>query len=87
MEVEMKIRGLMMDPLSNLPIVVLKDVNGIGFTLFDDTDVVRHQLVQRIIRAYDDHKERTTRQLALDLEEPIPVKSKPDRPEKPLVEQ
>ncbi len=28
MEVEMKIRGLMMDPLSNLPIVVLKDVNG-----------------------------------------------------------
>ena len=28
MEVEMKIRGLMMDPSSNLPIVVLKDVNG-----------------------------------------------------------
>jgi len=68
-------------------IAVLKDVNGIGFTLFDDTDVVRHQLVQRIIRAYDDHKERTARQLALDLEEPIPVKSKPDRPEKPIVEQ
>ena len=28
MEVEMKIRGLMMDPVSNMPIVVLKDVNG-----------------------------------------------------------
>jgi len=28
MEVEMKIRGLMMDPSTNLPIVVLKDVNG-----------------------------------------------------------
>src|SRR5213080_4427379 len=27
MEVEMKIRGLMMDPVSNMPIVVLKDVN------------------------------------------------------------
>ena len=29
MEVEMKIRGLMMDPSTNLPIVVLKDVNGV----------------------------------------------------------
>ncbi len=28
MEVEMKIRGLMMDPVTNNPIVVLKDVNG-----------------------------------------------------------
>jgi bifunctional DNase/RNase len=27
-EVEMKIRGLMMDPVTNMPIVVLKDVNG-----------------------------------------------------------
>ena len=28
MEVEMKIRGLMMDPVTNMPIVVLKDVHG-----------------------------------------------------------
>src|SRR5438270_13522028 len=42
---------------------VLKEVNGIGFTIFDDTDVVRHHLVQRIIRAYDEHKERAGRQL------------------------
>jgi bifunctional DNase/RNase len=28
MEVEMKIRGLMMDPVTNMPIVVLKDVDG-----------------------------------------------------------
>lgn len=28
MEVEMKIRGLMMDPMTNTPIVVLKDVSG-----------------------------------------------------------
>ncbi len=27
-EVEMKIRGLMMDPMTNMPIVVLKDLNG-----------------------------------------------------------
>ncbi|MEN6535223.1 MAG: bifunctional nuclease family protein [Bryobacteraceae bacterium] len=28
MEVEMKIRGLMMDPVTNMPIVILKDTNG-----------------------------------------------------------
>jgi uncharacterized protein len=28
MEIEMKIRGLMMDPVTNMPIVVLKDVQG-----------------------------------------------------------
>jgi len=30
MEIEMKIRGLMMDPVTNMPIVILKDVNGSG---------------------------------------------------------
>ena len=33
---------------------VLKGVNGISFNFFDEGDVVRHVLVQRIIRAYDD---------------------------------
>src|SRR5215475_4347880 len=28
MDVEMKIRGLLMDPVTNMPIVVLKDING-----------------------------------------------------------
>jgi phosphate starvation-inducible PhoH-like protein len=37
---------------------VLKGVDGLAFTYFDDSDVVRHHLVQRIIRAYDDHKNR-----------------------------
>lgn len=50
---------------------VLKSVEGIAFTIFDDTDVVRHQLVQRIVRAYDDHKQRTSRQLALQLEDKL----------------
>src|SRR5438270_2408856 len=50
---------------------VLKSVEGIAFTIFDDTDVVRHQLVQRIIRAYDDHKQRTSKQLALQLEDKL----------------
>ncbi len=37
---------------------ILKNVDGVVFNYFDETDVVRHQLVQRIIRAYDDYKTR-----------------------------
>jgi len=37
---------------------ILKNTEGVVFTYFDETDVVRHQLVQRIIRAYDDFKAR-----------------------------
>ena len=35
---------------------ILKDVQGLSFVYFDEADVVRHHLVQRIIRAYDEHK-------------------------------
>jgi len=37
---------------------VLKSVEGLTFVYFDESDVVRHHLVQRIIRAYDEHKAR-----------------------------
>src|SRR6201987_2199787 len=37
---------------------ILKHTEGVIFTYFDETDVVRHQLVQRIIRAYDEFKTR-----------------------------
>ncbi len=37
---------------------VLKNVDGLNFVYFDESDVVRHHLVQRIIRAYDEHKNR-----------------------------
>jgi phosphate starvation-inducible PhoH-like protein len=37
---------------------VLKNVQGLSFVYFDESDVVRHHLVQRIIRAYDEHKAR-----------------------------
>jgi phosphate starvation-inducible PhoH-like protein len=47
---------------------ILKNVEGITFQYFDETDVVRHQLVQRIIRAYDDYKTRNDQQLSLALE-------------------
>jgi phosphate starvation-inducible PhoH-like protein len=32
---------------------VIKNIEGIEFILFDEKDVVRHQLVQQIIKAYD----------------------------------
>ena len=34
---------------------ILQDIEGIGFTLLDKTDVVRHPLVMKIIQAYDHH--------------------------------
>jgi phosphate starvation-inducible PhoH-like protein len=44
---------------------VLKNVQGLAFSYFDDGDVVRHHLVQRIIRAYDERKTRTEEQMEL----------------------
>jgi phosphate starvation-inducible PhoH-like protein len=41
---------------------VLKRVEGLTFVYFDEHDVVRHHLVQRIIRAYDEHKERVAQE-------------------------
>ena len=46
---------------------ILRNVDGIRFCYFDEGDVVRHHLVQRIIRAYDDFKGRNE-QLSLLLE-------------------
>jgi phosphate starvation-inducible PhoH-like protein len=45
---------------------ILKNVEGIRFCYFDEGDVVRHHLVQRIIRAYEDAKGRNE-QLSLAL--------------------
>jgi phosphate starvation-inducible PhoH-like protein len=48
---------------------VLKNVEGLAFAHFDDSDVVRHQLVQRIVRAYDEHATRIGEQQMLLLPE------------------
>jgi len=48
---------------------VLKSVEGLAFVHFDEADVVRHHLVQRIIRAYDEHKTRIAEQQILLLPE------------------
>src|SRR5512142_2006798 len=42
---------------------ILKKVEGLTFVYFDQADVVRHALVQRIIRAYDERKEQLDLQL------------------------
>jgi len=39
---------------------ILKDVKGVGFTFFDQKDVVRHPLVQRVVAAYEDHDRKDT---------------------------
>jgi phosphate starvation-inducible PhoH-like protein len=45
---------------------VLDGVEGIRFCHFEDVDVVRHHLVQRIVRAYDSYG-RAQQQLPLEL--------------------
>src|SRR6202142_3889277 len=44
---------------------ILKRVEGLTFVYFDESDVVRHHLVQRIIRAYDEHKTHVAEQQML----------------------
>jgi phosphate starvation-inducible PhoH-like protein len=50
---------------------ILRGVEGISFVYFDERDVVRHSLVQRIVRAYEKYNEAIAgRQLSLKLAEP-----------------
>src|SRR2546426_7467916 len=47
---------------------ILKHVEGLTFVYFDERDVVRHHLVQRIISAYDENKARVAEEKILLLE-------------------
>jgi phosphate starvation-inducible protein PhoH and related proteins len=53
---------------------VLKGVEGISFVQFDERDVVRHTLVQRIVKAYERYNETigAGRQLSLKLADAVP---------------
>lgn len=53
---------------------VLRGVEGIQFVQFDDRDVVRHNLVQKIVKAYERYNEAigTNRQMSLKLPEAPP---------------
>jgi phosphate starvation-inducible PhoH-like protein len=50
---------------------VLDCVEGIKFCHFEDIDVVRHHLVQRIVRAYDSYGRAEQLPLAIDAEQPL----------------
>ena len=55
----------------NVAVDVLRGVEGIGFVYFDQSDVVRNPLVQRIVKAYERHDVLTgNRQMTLKLAEP-----------------
>ncbi|MCC6364140.1 MAG: PhoH family protein [Bryobacterales bacterium] len=52
---------------------VLRGIEGISFVHFDERDVVRHTLVQKIVKAYEKFQEaNAARQLTLKLAEPEP---------------
>jgi phosphate starvation-inducible PhoH-like protein len=59
-------------------IEVLKSVDGVAFNFFGEEDVVRHHLVQRIVRAYDDRARSQQLSLALS--------KQPQQPEDQLPE-
>lgn len=63
---------------------ILRGVEGISFIQFDEVDVVRHTLVQRIVRAYDRYNQQigSSRQLSLRLDNPETVEA----PEAPVQE-
>ncbi len=52
---------------------ILKEISGIQFVYFDERDVVRHKLVQEIIKAYDRHSPTVSGPRG-------PAKSHPPRP-------
>jgi phosphate starvation-inducible protein PhoH and related proteins len=59
---------------------VLRGVSGINFVYFDERDVVRNPLVQRIVKAYEKYGELAGagRQMALKLGETAPVEPAPE---------
>ena len=56
---------------------VLKGIDEIRFVRFDERDVVRHTLVQRIIKAYEKHQEQAVTQLSLRWSEPAAAEANP----------
>jgi phosphate starvation-inducible PhoH-like protein len=63
---------------------VLDGVEGISFCHFEDVDVVRHALVQRIVRAYDSYKAAEQLPLAVD---GVPLAMAGEEPVKRVVQQ
>ena len=66
---------------------MLKGVEGISFVYFDERDVVRHSLVQRIVKAYERYNDalgigrQVTLKLAADAPPPEPTPAEPAAPQ------
>ena len=56
---------------------VLRGIDEIRFVHFDERDVVRHSLVQRIIKAYERHQEQANTQMSLRWSEPAATEPTP----------
>jgi phosphate starvation-inducible protein PhoH and related proteins len=59
---------------------VLDGVEGIRFCHFEDVDVVRHHLVQRIVRAYDTYNRAEQLPLAMEPAGELPITNEPKHP-------
>ena len=53
---------------------IVREIPGVGIITFSDADVVRHPLVARIVRAYDQRDRARSRPI------PLPVPSTPGHP-------
>ncbi len=60
-------------------IQVLEGVEGIRFCRFEDVDVVRHLLVQRIVRAYDSYNRAEQLPLVIDTAPELTIEAAPAR--------
>jgi len=59
---------------------IVANVEGIGFVYFNERDVVRHTLVQRIIRAYEEYDQRRMLNGEAPARQPSAVSTQPEVP-------
>ena len=59
---------------------ILHNIEGIAFVYFDEKDVVRHRLVQDIIKAYDRHKTENSRDSRQSREQGRPLQRQAPNP-------
>ena len=59
---------------------VLNKIDDIGFSYLTSQDVVRHPLVQKIVRAYDDYEKRSTKDQQHEKQDTVKAFSKKRSP-------
>ena len=64
-------------------IKVLKNVDDIGFVYLDNRDVVRHPLVQKIVKAYEDYENKQNSKMRAKEHEEKTDAVRPEKTRKP----